>query len=303
MQYSFLNKTKILFLRITKFSIAASLIFILLVLLSVISPDINTLGKKVITIVSSDEELLISIVLISCGIVGTFLAFYQNVFQQADLERKKDIHITYAKNNRPDSEKRTEQTSEPYTQQSLFDQISQSLTQQVLLFDRKASIMLEQGIKIAISGVLLLLATIILWNYFLQYLGSAARTEHFIGIVSCSLVFVFLQALAVWCLKQHRAYVDASLYVTKIRSIFERKMQAYLLIKEFSQGKEGYHKLLDNFLTDIEWPPEPLSAKQQTSYAKEAAATLTEVTKSLRVLHAAHDKPASSHRRYPNPSR
>ena len=189
------------------------------------------------------------------------------------------------------------------TQSSLFLKITDSLSEQIKTFDRKASRMLDKGIGIAQSGVFLLISSIVIWNAYFHYFSITTKTEHYVGIASCSLIFIFLQTLAAWCLKQHRAYVDASLYVTKIRSIFERKMQAYLLIKEYGEGKDGYHKLLDNFLNDIEWPPEPLSAKQQTSYTKEAAETLTEVSKSLRVLHAAQEKPASSHRRYPNPSR
>lgn len=183
------------------------------------------------------------------------------------------------------------------SQQALFTKITEGLTEQIRLFDEKASLMLDNGINNARIGVAFLITSVIFWQVFLVFINEV-DSRHYIGMGSCSLIFIFMQALAAWCLKQHRAYVDASLYVTKIRSIFERKMQAYLLIKEHADDKDAYHKLLDNFLEDISWPPEPLSAKQQTSYTKEAAETLTEVTKALRVLQPVQGKSPRPSRRH-----
>lgn len=160
--------------------------------------------------------------------------------------------------------------------------------------------MLDQGISQATFGVVFLIISIIAWQTLFLFIKDV-DAKHYAGMASCSVIFIFMQALAAWCLKQHRAYVDASLYVTKIRSIFERKMQAYLLLNEHADDKDAYHNLLENFLEDISWPPEPLSAKQQTSYTKEAAETFTEVTKALKVLQPVQGKSPRPSRRHPSP--
>ncbi|WP_066857752.1 hypothetical protein [Halodesulfovibrio spirochaetisodalis] len=279
---------------------------------------ITFVPSSYLTFVNFIEQTNTYLLISSIGSLGIFAALfyriyidrYETSFQDIDIERKDKSSSSTQKNalrnivtgnsvtiaDHP-KERKVEQCRSQY---NLFIKINDDLTSQIQLFDEKASKMLDQGISKASFGVVFLISSIIAWQ-ILFFFTDKIDARHYAGIVSCSLIFIFMQALAAWCLKQHRAYVDASLYVTKIRSIFERKMQAYLLIKEHADDKDAYHKLLDNFLEDISWPPEPLSAKQQTSYTKEAAETLTEVTKALKVLQPAQGKSPRPSRKHSSP--
>lgn len=88
---------------------------------------------------------------------------------------------------------------------------------------------------------------------------------------SCSLLFVFIEFLSAWFLKQYRHFVDTSTYLVKIKSIFDKYMLTYLFYKKDVKKSEAMSmRMLEILERDIKWPETYLLKKTDISFAKEA---------------------------------
>jgi hypothetical protein len=133
---------------------------------------------------------------------------------------------------------------------------------QIVTFDKKASELLDTGIKILLWGIGVYVISIGLWQYLLkyQYVGEYAV----IGMVSGTLAFLVVEFLAAWYLRQYKGFVDSSANLVRVRSLFNRYLLSYHAIKEFSDESESLSLVRGQLLKVLEeavkWP-EPVSLK------------------------------------------
>ena len=102
-----------------------------------------------------------------------------------------------------------------------------------------------------------------------------------LGIFSCSLLFISIEFLGAWYLKQFKAFADDSAYQMKIKAIFDRYYLMYLLIEDGEYEKEDKKQLIPQLTyllqKDIQWPDNPKS--DSDNFMKEAATSMSEILK------------------------
>ena len=116
--------------------------------------------------------------------------------------------------------------------------------------DKKASILLDNGKFYSMIGIFYFIISIIAWQYYLNKVGF--ETYHIYGIISSSLVFIFIEFLSAWYLRQYKSFSDTSTYLTKIKSIFDKYMLIYLISIE--SENTDFSTLLEQLASEIKWP-------------------------------------------------
>jgi hypothetical protein len=167
---------------------------------------------------------------------------------------------------------------------SYFRVLSYALEEKAALADKKASILLDKGTKYSWWGFAFFVLSIVAWQIFMA--TTEFQIQHVYGIVSCSLLFGFLEFYSAWFLRQYRHFVDTSTYLIKVKSIFDRYLLAFLIAKErgaFSQ--DANPKLLSALLrmlsADIKWPDGELWRRGDISFAREAIDSMSKVIDSV----------------------
>lgn len=137
--------------------------------------------------------------------------------------------------------------------------------------DKKASILLDNGKFYSMIGIFYFIISIIVWQFYISSVGF--KTHHIYGIISSSLVFVFIEFLSAWYLRQYKSFSDTSTYLTKIKSIFDKYMLIYLISVEINEN--DFNVLLEQLASEIKWPETYLLKNADISFAKEALETMT----------------------------
>ena len=165
--------------------------------------------------------------------------------------------------------------------ENYFNGIRLTLEEKSAIADEKASILLDKGTAYSKGGITFFVLSIIVWQVLAWIKGFEAQFIY--GIVSCSVLFIFIEFLSAWFLKQYRQFVDTSTYLIKVKSIFDRYMLAYLVIKEASgEQKEKLGEMLDLLRDDIKWPETYLLKNSDISFAKESMETMTYLLKNMK---------------------
>lgn len=168
--------------------------------------------------------------------------------------------------------------------ENYFNDIRQVLIEQAHTADKKASILLDKGTAYSKAGITFFITSIVAWQ-ILSWI-TEFKEQYIYGIVSCSLLFIFIEFLAAWFLKQYRHFVDTSTYHIKVKSIFDKYMMSFLAIKSFSNesdNEEGkYQAMLKILEEDIKWPESYLLKNGDVSFAKEAMETMTHFAKAMK---------------------
>jgi len=168
--------------------------------------------------------------------------------------------------------------------ENYFNDIREVLVEQAHIADKKASILLDKGTAYSKGGITFFITSIIAW----QILAWATdfKEQYIYGIVSCSLLFIFIEFLAAWFLKQYRHFVDTSTYHIKVKSIFDKYMMSFLAIKTLGNGTSNeeakYQAMLKILEEDIKWPETYLLKNGDVSFAKEALETMTHFAKAMK---------------------
>ncbi len=176
-------------------------------------------------------------------------------------------------------------------QQSMFDsfenyfnEIRRVLLEQAHTSDKKASILLDKGTAYSKGGITFFISSIIAWQLLSWLTGF--KEQYIYGIISCSLLFIFIEFLAAWFLKQYRHFVDTSTYHIKVKSIFDKYMMSYLAIKSLSGDESNndskYQSMLKILEEDIKWPESYLMKNGDVSFAKEALETMTHFANAMK---------------------
>lgn len=168
--------------------------------------------------------------------------------------------------------------------ENYFNDIRSVLIEQAHTADKKASILLDKGTTYSRWGIMFFIAAIVAWQVLAWITGF--KEQYVYGIFSCSLLFVFIEFLSAWFLKQYRHFVDASTYHIKVKSIFDKYMMSFLAIKTLGGDNENqeskYQAMLKILEDDIKWPETYLLKNGDVSFAKEALETMTHFAKEMK---------------------
>lgn len=161
------------------------------------------------------------------------------------------------------------------TFQEYFTDVINFFDQQIDNSDRKASLLLDKGTAYSRNGVYFYITMLILSQVIMYFTGY--QQQHIYGLAGFSLVFIFVEFLSAWFLKQYRQYVDTSTYLIKIKTILERYFLVYLAIKEAQENSKNHSELLETLKEDIKWPDTYLTKVPEVSFAKECIETATQL--------------------------
>ena len=178
---------------------------------------------------------------------------------------------------------------DPLREQSFvayFHSVREVLERKAAIADEKASILLDKGVAYSRFGIVVFVASIALWQYLAWRNGF--KVQHIYGIASCSILFIFIEFLSAWFLKQYRHFVDTSTYLIKVKSIFDRYMLSYHISNEFDalDPEEQTHSQMGGVLAllrdDIKWPDDYSLKNADVSFARETLQSISEIVKATR---------------------
>lgn len=124
---------------------------------------------------------------------------------------------------------------------------------QMNIAESKASGLLDNGKVMIWAGITYYFFVILCWQVFFLFKNSIA-ISHIIGMVECTGIFIFIEIIAAWYLKQYRYYVDRLNYLIKIKMMFDKYLFSYSLIEENNLKDEYFEKILNYFSSEIVWP-------------------------------------------------
>lgn len=160
-----------------------------------------------------------------------------------------------------------------------FLAISRLLESKADVADEKASILLSRGVAYSWGGVVFYVLSIVVWQWLARDEGMKPRIV--VGVASCSLLFIFVEFLSAWFLRQYRHFVDTSTYLIKVKAIFDRYMLAYTLADESGGDVAKKFGALNEMLAaTLQWPETQIFTFGDTDFAKEAAAAFPNISNS-----------------------
>jgi hypothetical protein len=172
----------------------------------------------------------------------------------------------------------------PATFENYYNGLRSALLERADTADSKASLLLDQGMRYARWGIVFYVLSIIAWQSLALHYGW--KTQFIYGIASCSLLFIFIEFLSAWCLKQYRAFVDTSTYLMKVKSIFDRYMLTYLAHHDdtITAAPESptAAALFAMLGADIKWPESYLGRDADANLAREFVSSLSELAIAVR---------------------
>lgn len=216
-----------------------------------ISDEIEKLEKEVVAIKSVDDK----------SDIDEIRKLVNQLKEKKEREVVKEIELNY----------------ENYFRNSI-----QSVVNSMNESTRKSSNLLAIGIVIILIGILVYLAMIFFWLD--EFHTNSFQTYHVFGLVSTSLLFLFIEFLGAWFLKQHRRVAEETIYFMEFKSIIEKNFLAYLFIKENTDENkfELQKSLIELFKSDIKLPSR--QDVSDSSFAQDAMGTISNLTDSVKKL-------------------
>ena len=167
---------------------------------------------------------------------------------------------------------------------SHFISLSNVLEEKARLSDEKASVLLDKGTFYVWVGIVFYLGSIIVWQVVISQ--ATFRPEFIYGMVSCTFLFLFIEFLSAWFLKQYRQFVDTSTYLLKVKAIFDRYNLLFLAIAGESKDlstDDAKAKIVSRALTDdFPWPADSHLSKADVAFAREALLSLSSLIRAAR---------------------
>jgi hypothetical protein len=120
--------------------------------------------------------------------------------------------------------------------------IIESLDYQIDYAEEKASTLLEVGRGFVRGGIILYVVSIVVWQAYLYYIDFSMNVGLVVGMVSTTVIFVIMEFLGAWYLKQYRHYGDSAFSYMKVRSSYNKYMLAYCAVVEFSADQDSKSK-------------------------------------------------------------
>lgn len=134
--------------------------------------------------------------------------------------------------------------------------IIESLDHQIDYAEEKASRLLEVGRSFVRGGIWLYIFSIIVWQGYLYYINFQLSAGVIAGMVSTTAVFLIMEFLGSWYLKQYRHYGDSAFSYMKVRSSYNKYMLAYCVVVEFSENDpaKSQEDILRVLAESEKWP-------------------------------------------------
>lgn len=216
-------------------------------------------------------------------LLSTELYFtFKNTKNLSDIDQFREINHSQPKTNYQPEQNKEERltTSESLDSFKLyFLKIINILEEKSIDSDKKASLLLDNGKLYFITGITYFIIAIIFWQIYISYVGEF-KTNHIYGIISTSLVFIFIEFISAWYLRQYKSFSDTSTYLTKIKSIFDKYMLIYLVSSE--KADKDFTILLEQLSSEIKWPETYLLKNADVSFAKDALETMTTMAQTFK---------------------
>lgn len=157
---------------------------------------------------------------------------------------------------RPSNEAKTATVKDPsYDFVENIQDIISNLDSQIRYAEEKASRLLESGRSFIKMGITFYLITIVAWQLYLWGAHTELTPGMIVGMASCTILFITVEFLGAWFLKQYRHYGDSAFAYMKVRSMYGRHLLAYCTVFEFGDGgDESKNDLLKVLEKAEEWP-------------------------------------------------
>lgn len=126
------------------------------------------------------------------------------------------------------------------------------LQAQAETYDEKASTLLDKGILYAGGGIVFFLVSIIGWQTLFHFVGY--KPAHLFGVVSCGSLFIAIEIISAWFLKQYRNFTESSTELLKIKSMFDKFLLLKLASEESPLRVELEKQLGNTLAREIMWP-------------------------------------------------
>lgn len=207
---------------------------------------------------------------------------------ELEARRTKKENILFETNSPPfqfDAEDPVERQTETNDEvKRVLSATIRSLGNKAALADEKASLLLQRGIRLTVFGIVYYLFSIIIWQVVFWLHGYSK--EHLYGIMSCSFLFLFIEFLSAWFLKQYKNFTDNSVYLLKIKSMFDRFLIIYCIEKienaERQHDKVSFKNSIDMLSKDFIWPDTTVIESKEHSFASETLSSLTALVTALK---------------------
>ena len=251
------------------------------------------------------NSITIGIVLITISIYGVFRNYQkEKSFTDVDFKRSyfnsKSGVESFELDEQNDFVAPNEAVSEPITTVgepaalttstkemfvTYFHTISKNLKDKADDADEKASILLDRGIGMTTFGIAFFIFSIISWQ-FLSYKTGGFKEQYIYGMISCSVLFIFIEFLSAWFLKQYRHFIDTSTYLLKVKAIFDRYLLTFYALNECpvddASGKTHTKHIFSLLAEEIKWPDKSMVNGKDIGFAKEAMDAMSAVAKTLK---------------------
>ncbi|PNG42056.1 hypothetical protein A1354_26680 [Pseudomonas asplenii] len=173
-----------------------------------------------------------------------------------------------------------------------INSVVHALDERINISEKKAKELLDSGKMYLFRGIIFYMLTIFLWQLLNHYWGYS----HFIllGMVSTSLMFIVVEFLAAWFLKQYRSYVDSSIVYLSVRSAFNRYLLTYYAVNQFEAQPESLKVLVELLSNEIKWPTHKDMTSNDFNYMVESMGAVTDVLEKLKGVIGSKDKGGSA---------
>lgn len=134
--------------------------------------------------------------------------------------------------------------------------IIESLDFQIDYAEEKASRLLEVGRSFVRGGITLYVLNIVVWQGYLFYIDFKINAGIIVGMASTTVIFLIMEFIGAWYLKQYRHYGDSAFSYMKVRSSYNKYMLSYCAILEFTGDdlSKGREELLRVLAESERWP-------------------------------------------------
>ncbi|MBC3410062.1 hypothetical protein HU720_01925 [Pseudomonas sp. SWRI51] len=117
--------------------------------------------------------------------------------------------------------------------------IIEALDSQIDYAEAKASRLLESGRTFVRGGISIYIFSIVLWQGWLYLIDFRISPGVIFGMISTTMIFLIMEFIGAWYLKQYRHYGDSAFSYMRVRSSYNRYMLSYCAIRELANNDPG----------------------------------------------------------------
>ncbi|MFI8556247.1 hypothetical protein [Pseudomonas putida] len=164
--------------------------------------------------------------------------------------------------------------------EAYVNRVVHALDERINISEKKAQELLSSGKAYLFGGVVCYMGAVVIWQLVEHYLGYS----HFLllGMISTSIMFIVVEFLAAWFLKQYRSYVDSSIVYLSVRSAFNRYLLTYYAVNQFSKESDSLKVMVDLLANEIKWPAHKDVTNNDFNYMVESMGSIATVLEKIK---------------------